>query len=195
MDWIYGIQNAINYIEDHITEELDFEEIAKQSFSSSFHFQRVTGSPNDKQLQDHNFACESRLLQYILEGASREHVDSYQILTNFDADGYDFYFAQELPKYELEDFDEFIGEMCKYFEHVQIPAGLYMVCETERCKYPTNLEDELRRKAVSQWLPSSEFQLRDAPEIGLLHWFWEEGNDKLNNSRYAELWLPIEKKA
>ena len=41
MDWITGIQNAINYIEDHITEELDYEQIAKVSFSSSFHFQRV----------------------------------------------------------------------------------------------------------------------------------------------------------
>lgn len=41
MDWITGIQNALNYIEDHITQELDSEEIAKQSFSSSFHFQRV----------------------------------------------------------------------------------------------------------------------------------------------------------
>lgn len=41
MDWITGIQNAIDYMEAHITEELDYEEIAKQSFSSSFHFQRV----------------------------------------------------------------------------------------------------------------------------------------------------------
>ena len=41
MDWITGIQNAINYIEDHIIEELDYEQIAKVSFSSSFHFQRV----------------------------------------------------------------------------------------------------------------------------------------------------------
>ena len=41
MEWITGIQSAINYIEDHITEELDYEEIAKESFSSPFHFQRV----------------------------------------------------------------------------------------------------------------------------------------------------------
>ena len=32
MDWITGIQNAINYIEDHITEELDYEQIAKKLF-------------------------------------------------------------------------------------------------------------------------------------------------------------------
>lgn len=41
MDWITGMQKAINYIEDHITEKLDYEKIAKESFSSSFHFQRL----------------------------------------------------------------------------------------------------------------------------------------------------------
>lgn len=41
MDWITGIQEAIDYIEDHITEELDYARIAKRSFSSPYHFQRV----------------------------------------------------------------------------------------------------------------------------------------------------------
>lgn len=41
MDWISGIQKAVDYVEAHITEELDFCEIAKQAYSSSFHFQRI----------------------------------------------------------------------------------------------------------------------------------------------------------
>ena len=41
MDWIQGIQRAIDYVEENITEEIDFEEAAKQAYSSSFHFQRV----------------------------------------------------------------------------------------------------------------------------------------------------------
>lgn len=41
MNWIDGIQQAINYIEDNITEKLDYNEIAAHSFSSSYHFQRV----------------------------------------------------------------------------------------------------------------------------------------------------------
>lgn len=41
MNWISGIQKAVDYVEAHITEELDFSEIAKQAYSSSFHFQRV----------------------------------------------------------------------------------------------------------------------------------------------------------
>lgn len=300
MDWITGIQQAIDYIEAHLTEEIDYDQVAKENFSSPFHFQRIfsilcgytlgeyircrrlslagtelaagngkvidiaakygyespdsfakafqkfhgitpsqargngavlksfsrlsikisleggcimnyrieekpamlltgykrrfTGDPNSKGLQDHNFACESRVYQYILQGMSRDHVNSYQVLTNFDPEGYDFYFAHELPKWALEDFDDDLGEMAKHFEHLQIPAGQYLVCETERCRYPTNLLDDLRKRAVSQWLPTSGYELRNAPEIGVIHWYWEKGNDKLNNSRYCEVWLPIVKK-
>ena len=41
MDWISGIQNAINYIEAHLTEPISYDAIAAQSFSSSYHFQRI----------------------------------------------------------------------------------------------------------------------------------------------------------
>lgn len=43
MDWIQGIQRAIDYVEMNITEDIDFDEAARQAFSSSFHFQRVFG--------------------------------------------------------------------------------------------------------------------------------------------------------
>ena len=299
MDWITGIQRAINYIEEHITEELSLEAIARESYSSPFHFQRCfsilcgytlgeyirlrrltlagaelastrekvidvaykygyenpesfakafqkfhgitptqarngavlksfsrlsirvsleggsfmnyrmeekpellltgykrrfTGSPNDKRDQDHNFACETRLEQYILEGMCREHETIYQILTNFEGDAYDFYYAYRFPKWALENLEDLPAEVTARFEHVQIPAGLYLVCETERCMFPTALMDDLRRRAVSEWLPSSGYELRSAPEIGVIHWPFEEGNEKVNNSHYCELWLPIAKK-
>lgn len=41
MDWITGIQKAIDYIEEHLTDEMDYEKISAESFSSSYHFQRV----------------------------------------------------------------------------------------------------------------------------------------------------------
>lgn len=43
MNWIEGLQRTIDYIEDNLTEELDYAEIARQACSSSFHFQRVFG--------------------------------------------------------------------------------------------------------------------------------------------------------
>ena len=41
MDWITGMQKAIDYIEEHLTEPIDYEIVAARSFSSSYHFQRV----------------------------------------------------------------------------------------------------------------------------------------------------------
>ena len=41
MDWITGMQKAIDYIEANLTEEIDYEKVAAESFSSSYHFQRV----------------------------------------------------------------------------------------------------------------------------------------------------------
>ncbi len=41
MDWISGIQKTIDYVEEHISEEIDYEEVAKRAYSSSFHFQRI----------------------------------------------------------------------------------------------------------------------------------------------------------
>lgn len=41
MDWISGLQRAIDYVEEHLADEIDYEEAAKRAYSSSFHFQRV----------------------------------------------------------------------------------------------------------------------------------------------------------
>ena len=41
MDWITGIQRALDYVEEHLTDEIDFDRLAAESFSSSYHFQRT----------------------------------------------------------------------------------------------------------------------------------------------------------
>lgn len=41
MDWANSIQRAIDYMEEHMTEKIDYAEVAKQASSSVFHFQRV----------------------------------------------------------------------------------------------------------------------------------------------------------
>ena len=43
MDWIQRIENAIDYIEENITEKIDYEKVAKRAYSSTFHFQKVFG--------------------------------------------------------------------------------------------------------------------------------------------------------
>ena len=41
MNWIAGLQKAIDYIENHITEPINYESVAACAYSSNFHFQRV----------------------------------------------------------------------------------------------------------------------------------------------------------
>ena len=300
MDWITGIQNAINYIEGHLLEEIDYEEVAKQSYSSSYHFQRVfgilcgytvgeyirnrrltlagmelqtekakvidvalkygydspdsfakafqrfhgitpkearmdgavlnsfsrltlkitleggkmmnykieekpemiltgykrhfTGTPAKRDEQEEAFYGETRINQYALHGLSRDYATTYNVMTGFNDEGYDFYIAALLSKWETENLDKILGEQEKdRFEKIVIPAGLYLVCETERERYPVMQQESLRQKAVSEWLPSSGYQLTNAPEVTVAHWFYEPDNDAVNDSRYVELWLPIKK--
>ncbi|WP_445506536.1 AraC family transcriptional regulator [Niallia sp. 03190] len=41
MTWLEGLQRAITYIEEHLEDAIDLEEVAKQANVSSFHFQRT----------------------------------------------------------------------------------------------------------------------------------------------------------
>lgn len=41
MEWIERLNSAINYIEENLTDEIDFTEISKIALCSSYHFQRM----------------------------------------------------------------------------------------------------------------------------------------------------------
>lgn len=41
MDWIQGLSKAIQYIENHITDEIYIDEISSQAYTSSSHFQLI----------------------------------------------------------------------------------------------------------------------------------------------------------
>lgn len=43
MESIVGIKNALDYIEAHITEKMDYEQIAREAMLSNYYFQRVFG--------------------------------------------------------------------------------------------------------------------------------------------------------
>ena len=301
MDWITGIQNAINYIEDHLTEDIDYDRVAKESFSSGYHFQRVfsilsgytlgeyirsrrlslaatelatgreqvidiaakygyespdsfakafqkfhgitpsqarsegavlknfsrlslkitleggsimnykiekkpalilmgykkrfTGVPGDRQSQDHNFIVATRPNQAILQYMAHDVDTSYSVFTNFDDEGYDYYVASYIGAESRQTFEEEMGsEIYNRFETIEIPEATYLVCETERCKWPCDNLDELYQKAVNEWLPSSDYELAEGPEVEVVHWYYKENDEALNRSRYTELWLPIVKK-
>lgn len=301
MDWEQGIQNAVDFIEDHITESIDYEEVAKAAYSSNFHFQRVFGmicgmtlgeyirnrrltlageellsgkgkvidvalkygyhtpesfsrafvkfhgiKPSqvkqhgtlkslsklslqinliggkemkykvkemqelvlvgykkrfhgvpygeERAKQENEFASSTRAKQWLLIGASSDYSKDYCIVTNIGDDGYDFYIAYELdewtrkemynPKITGVDFMDKMG-----FETLVIPKTLYAVFETDKKRRPIGDYIDIRKRIVTEWLPSSGYQLADAPEVVVMNWRpagdWEQ-------ERFIEICFPIE---
>ena len=299
MEWIVGMQRAIDYIEAHLTDEIDYEKVAAESFSSGYHFQRIfsilcgytlgeyirmrrlslagaelasgkekvidialkygydspdsfakafrtfhgmtpseartngqmlksfsrlsikisleggsvmnyrieekdemiltgykrrfSGIPGERFEQEKEMYVNTRPLQYILQGLSGDVVNTFDIITNIDDDGYDFYIASQLNEYCRNNLNKrgILGEeWAQYFENVTIPKCTYVIFETARCRFPTEIYLDLRKQIVSEWLPGSGYQLVKAPELVLTHWY--EG--EMQYQRYRELWIPIKKK-
>ncbi|MEG2018848.1 MAG: AraC family transcriptional regulator [Clostridium sp.] len=284
MDWIRGIQRAIDYIENHITDELDYDEIARCAYSSKFHFQRVfsimcgysigeyirnrrltlagnelictsekvidiafkygydspdsfskaftrfhgitpssarengsnlksfsklsiklsleggnmmkyrieekeamsfvgfkkqfSGDLTARFKQEHNMWITTRDEQELLIGIRSEVATWYDINTNFSDNDYDHYIAVKTDK-----------QAPRGFERINIPKTTYAIFETEPSKYPTRTHEELRKKVISEWLPSSDYILSEGAEITVCHWHKNPNAEK----RYIELWIPVEK--
>ena len=43
MEWIDRLNQAISYMEEHLTEEISYEELGHIAHCSSYHFQRMFG--------------------------------------------------------------------------------------------------------------------------------------------------------
>ena len=298
MDWIVGMQKAIDYVEDHLTEEIRYEDVAGECYSSVYHFQRVfgilsgytlgeyirnrrlslagvelastdakvidvalkygydspdsfakafkkfhgilpsharsgrnklrsfsrlvlkfsleggkimqyvikekpemiltgykrrfSGVPGERYKQEEDFYLHTRPLQYLLNGMSDHPETHYDVVTNVEDDGFDFWFTQPLTKYQRENIhkDFILGDpYANEFENIVIPARTYAIFETKRCAYPTEVFLNLREQIATGWLPALDFRIAEAPELVVVHWYGPEKREK----RYFELWIPIEK--
>ena len=41
MEWVERLNNSIKYIEEHLTDEIDYEKLARTAGCSSYHYQRM----------------------------------------------------------------------------------------------------------------------------------------------------------
>ncbi len=41
MNWVQSISRAINYIENHLTNDIDIDDVSCQAYTSSSHFQLI----------------------------------------------------------------------------------------------------------------------------------------------------------
>lgn len=302
MNWLQRIEKAIDYVEEHITEKISYEEVAKRALSSTFHFQKVfsltcgftlgeyvrkrkltlagndllsekmkvidvafkygyetpesfsraffkfhgimpsqvkngcllksfsriivnfnllgasvmnykieekhelilvgykrrfTGIPygEERVKQEQEFLTTTRAKQWLLIGASCDYSTDYMVITNVDDDGYDFYVAYELDEWtRTELFNknvtgvDFIDKLG--FETIVIPKQTYVVFETEKKKRPIADYVEIRKKIITEWLPTTNYVFINSPEVVAMHW---RPKGEWEKERYIEIRLPIKK--
>ena len=108
---------------------------------------KFTGVPGEQYEQSGAFFMETRVNQYLLMGMSGQRENQYQIFTNMDDMGYDCYIAALLDEWWTENLARGLGydEKAKEFEKIVVPRQLYVICETDRMKYPVTEVDKVYR--------------------------------------------------
>ena len=166
----------------------------KPAFTLTGYKRRFTGSPEQRDGQEEEFYTTTRVNQYILDGLATTPYVHFNVIRNIDDSGFDFYIAAELPdrlRTRLDDPTVLGPEFADRFEDISIPAQTYAIFETEKCPYPTAQHNDLRRRIAEEWLPSSGYQLADAPEIVMSFWYRSE---EMRNQRQIKLWIPVKRK-
>ena len=143
----------------------------------------------------------SRQEQNILKGIRPEENVWYDIYTDFTDEGFTHYIGVRRPENPAGIIPNAIrsnaaGEACdeadamtmdaETFQIIHVPAGKYVIVESERKESPEEDYLELQRQIISQWLPTSGYMLSERPQINRV------GMDPEPRKRYMEIWMPIE---
>ena len=75
MEWVERMNRAIGYIEDHLADEIDFEEAAKAACCSVYHFQRMFPFITDCSLSEYVRRRRLTLAAFELQNSSVKVVD------------------------------------------------------------------------------------------------------------------------
>ena len=168
MDWVTGIQRAVDYVEAHLLEPISFEEAAKQAYSSSFRFWAQC-------MQDGTIDA---LCRYIPE----QDLFGGIVGISFGEDCQD-------PDYPYAIAAQYNGEPVAEADlQVQnIPAHTYVVFPCKG-KMPQALQT-LYQKICSEFFPNSEYQPGNGPDFEVY-----PSADVDSPDFSCEIWVAAEKK-
>lgn len=75
MEWIERLNKAMNYIEEHIAEEIDYGQLAKIACCSTYHFQRMFGYMAGVSLSEYVRRRRMSLAAVELQGSDKKIID------------------------------------------------------------------------------------------------------------------------
>ena len=161
---------------------------------------RFDGAPfgTNRGEQEEKFFISTRASQWLLRGMASDSSDGSKdtdiaVVTDVNEDGYLFWYCSKPDEWTIEHLYDpavtGIDFMDRFeFETLDIPEGNYAVFHTSHTKMPIDDYVSLREKIAAEWLPGSNYTLRNAPELAIYHWYQAPDNNK----RYIEIWIPVE---
>lgn len=75
MEWIERLNEAMNYIEEHLTDEMNYEELAKIAGCSTYHFQRMFAYMANVSLSEYIRRRKMSLAAVDLQGGDAKIID------------------------------------------------------------------------------------------------------------------------
>lgn len=75
MEWIERLNEAINYIEEHLTDDIDYEQLGQIAFCSSYHFQRMFGYMSGMPLSEYIRCRKMSLAAADLQSGEEKIID------------------------------------------------------------------------------------------------------------------------
>ena len=163
MDLLKNMNRAMEYIEENLTDEIDFKEVARAAFCSEYHFKSLNKEKINKLKQLSN--VEPRGL--------------IQASTNF----------SEERMEEKGGLDHYIGvattnECPESFSRLEVPALTWAVFEVIGT-FPNTLQETWGR-IYSEWFPSTRYQQTEGPEILSI-----KSKDLTSPTVKSEIWIPV----
>lgn len=205
--WADGIQDAIQYMEDNLTEELSIEAIAARAYVSAFHFQRIFSSLCGVTVGEYIRCRRLTLAAQELTSGKLKVIDAAVKYGYDSADSFSRAFtkfhgispsaAKEQGMYGIcidddgKNFDYLIAddytpakEVPEGYQTRVIPAGTWAIFP---CKLKTL--QQTNTQMWSEWLPNCKgYELAGNYNIEM----YTMPEEKVEES-YCEIWLPVKK--
>ena len=147
---------------------------------------KFVGVLKDRYQQQHDFMVDgnTRFVRYALQGMAKDTETEYSVISNITDDDYLFTIGSIIPEYFVNHLEKTVGNYKDLLSTITIKENKYIHVVTE--KTITYMDDHLimYKQLIEEWLPNSGYQIKNAPEITVMHHNKEKS--------YIEMYIPIE---
>lgn len=177
MAWVESIQKSINYIEDHLLEDITIEKIAKQANASVFHFQRAFTMLTDVSIGEY---VRRRRLTLAVKELSKTNCKIIDVAYKYGYDTPEAFSKAFRRQHGVAPSEarRYIGKL-KLYERLTIQVILK---GAEPMKYNVVERDHFQVVGVKR-----EFSIVNGENLANIPRFWEEVNSDGTSERLARL--------